>query len=256
VDYGEEQPEVLKASTALAALVCGDRAPALRWAQAETGPVRASALAVAQLPLVRAEILLAGNSEDVQTAVSLLTSHLAYVHNLQLAGEAVQTAILLARACWQAQRQADALRALDEAVTIGYARGYRWSFHRHGTVMQEMLQALRHRFCDVGAIDALLHAFPPAAETPAAAEAPATPLVRPSVMLYVDLLTTRELQVLRLLAQDLTNKEIAKVLSVSTFTVRNHTVNIYQKLEVASRRQAILRAAELGLLQEAGSTAA
>lgn len=60
-------------------------------------------------------------------------------------------------------------------------------------------------------------------------------------------LTTRERQVLRLLASGGTNKEIAKALLISEKTVKSHVSNIFRKLEVTRRVQAVLSAVRLGL---------
>ena len=64
----------------------------------------------------------------------------------------------------------------------------------------------------------------------------------------VDPLSPRELDVLRLLGTDLDGPAIARELVVSLNTVRTHTKNIYAKLGVTSRRAAVTRAGELGLL--------
>ena len=64
----------------------------------------------------------------------------------------------------------------------------------------------------------------------------------------VEPLSERELEVLRLLASDLDGPEIAAELFISLNTLRTHTRNIYAKLGVSSRRAAVTRAAELGLL--------
>ena len=61
-------------------------------------------------------------------------------------------------------------------------------------------------------------------------------------------LTTRELEVLRLLARGLRNKEIASRLYVSERTVNFHLANIYQKLNVSGRTEALSRALEQGLI--------
>jgi DNA-binding NarL/FixJ family response regulator len=61
-------------------------------------------------------------------------------------------------------------------------------------------------------------------------------------------LTKRELEVLRLLAQGQTNREIAQLLVLSTLTVKTHVQRIIGKLGVSDRTQAAVRAAELGLL--------
>lgn len=60
-------------------------------------------------------------------------------------------------------------------------------------------------------------------------------------------LTTREREVLDLVAEGRNNAEIARQLTVSIKTVRNHLSNIFSKLQVADRAQAIIRAREAGL---------
>jgi ATP/maltotriose-dependent transcriptional regulator MalT len=62
------------------------------------------------------------------------------------------------------------------------------------------------------------------------------------------LLTTREREILGLIAAGKTNPQIAAQLIIGAGTVKTHTLNIYRKLEVANRTQAIVRAQELGLL--------
>ena len=64
----------------------------------------------------------------------------------------------------------------------------------------------------------------------------------------IESLTERELEILSLLAQRLSNKEIADLLIISKETVKRHTSNIYQKLGVKSRRQAVASGYTLGLL--------
>lgn len=66
-------------------------------------------------------------------------------------------------------------------------------------------------------------------------------------------LTKREVEVLRLLAQGQTNREIAQSFVLSTLTVKTHVQRIISKLGVSDRTQAAVRAAELGLLAP-GST--
>lgn len=72
--------------------------------------------------------------------------------------------------------------------------------------------------------------------------------VTPSLQDLVDPLSDRELDVLRLLASDLDGPDIARELSVSLNTMRTHTKSIYSKLGVTSRRAAIRRAHDLGVL--------
>jgi non-specific serine/threonine protein kinase len=63
-------------------------------------------------------------------------------------------------------------------------------------------------------------------------------------------LTARELEVLRLIALGLSNRDIAEELVIGGGTTKTHTLNIYRKLDVRSRTQAVARAREWGLLQE------
>jgi DNA-binding NarL/FixJ family response regulator len=63
-------------------------------------------------------------------------------------------------------------------------------------------------------------------------------------------LTARELEVLGLIARGLKNREIAERLVISERTVGNHVSNIFAKLQVADRVQAIIRAREAGLGRE------
>jgi two-component system, NarL family, response regulator LiaR len=64
-----------------------------------------------------------------------------------------------------------------------------------------------------------------------------------------DTLTERELDVLRLAARGLTNKQIGAELAISDRTVQNHLANIYAKLAVASRTEAVTAALQRGLIQ-------
>jgi len=63
-----------------------------------------------------------------------------------------------------------------------------------------------------------------------------------------DDLTPRELEVLKLIAEGLSNKEIAQTLVIAASTVKQHLKNIYGKLDVHSRTQAVARGRELNLL--------
>jgi len=61
-------------------------------------------------------------------------------------------------------------------------------------------------------------------------------------------LTTRELEILRLIAQGLENKEIAERLSIAPKTVGTHVHHILRKLHTRNRVEAVMCAARLGLI--------
>jgi len=81
---------------------------------------------------------------------------------------------------------------------------------------------------------------------PAGSELPSVPIS--DFKAPVESLTPRELEVLRLIDWGLSNQQIAAKLSISLSTVKTHTNNLYGKLNVQSRSQALRRARELGLL--------
>jgi DNA-binding NarL/FixJ family response regulator len=64
-------------------------------------------------------------------------------------------------------------------------------------------------------------------------------------------LTEREHEVLELIARGLNNQEIADQLVIANKTVRNHVSNIFSKLQVVDRAQAIIRAREAGMGRKA-----
>jgi LuxR family maltose regulon positive regulatory protein len=61
-------------------------------------------------------------------------------------------------------------------------------------------------------------------------------------------LSTREMDILRLIPEDLSNQEIADKLFISLNTVKTHLKNIYLKLETDSRTKTIAKAKELGIM--------
>jgi LuxR family maltose regulon positive regulatory protein len=63
-----------------------------------------------------------------------------------------------------------------------------------------------------------------------------------------DILTLRETAILKLVADGMANKEIARLLSISGNTVQTHLRNMYQKLQTTNRTHAVARAREQGLL--------
>jgi LuxR family maltose regulon positive regulatory protein len=72
--------------------------------------------------------------------------------------------------------------------------------------------------------------------------------VRAANAALVEPLSNRELEVLALLRERLSNEEIARQLCISTTTVKRHAVNLYGKLGVSSRRDAVLKAENLRIL--------
>ena len=68
-------------------------------------------------------------------------------------------------------------------------------------------------------------------------------------------LTERELEILELIAEGRSNADIGQRLGIAPKTVRNHVANVLNKLEVADRSQAIVRAREAGFGRDPGGSA-
>jgi LuxR family maltose regulon positive regulatory protein len=132
-----------------------------------------------------------------------------------------------------------ALVPLARALALAEPEGYVRLFVDEGAPMALLLDAAAKRGIAPHYAWQLLVAFGRAEDTPA----PKQVLMEP--------LSERELDVLRLLSTDLDGPEIARELVVSLNTMRTHTKNIYSKLGVTSRRAAVRRAEELGLLTRA-----
>jgi LuxR family maltose regulon positive regulatory protein len=70
----------------------------------------------------------------------------------------------------------------------------------------------------------------------------------PSAQPLVEPLSDRELEILQLIAQGLSNREISERLFLAVITVKGHNRNIFRKLQVRRRTEAVACARELGLL--------
>jgi LuxR family maltose regulon positive regulatory protein len=135
-----------------------------------------------------------------------------------------------------------ALIPLQRALTLAEPEGYVRMFVDEGPPIAHLLREAATRGIMPVYSGRLLAAFEaqehgPARETPLL-DSPA--LIEP--------LSERELDVLRLLNSELSGPAIARELVVALSTVRTHTKTIYSKLDVNSRRAAVKRAAELGLI--------
>ncbi len=129
-----------------------------------------------------------------------------------------------------------ALKYLGEALTFAQPEGYIRTFSDIGKPLAPLLQEAAHRNLQPIYARKILAVIE--GERPAV---PATPGL-------VEKLSERELEILRLVAAGLSNREIAGQLVISLGTVKTHIHNIYGKLEVRNRAQAITRAQELELL--------
>jgi LuxR family maltose regulon positive regulatory protein len=142
-----------------------------------------------------------------------------------------------------------ALAALESTLALAEPEGYVRIFVDEGEPMRLLISDFRlqieTQFCGqihplAGYVERLLAAFAPPAAVPQSK-------IGNLKSTLIEPLSERELQVLKLLRSELSGPEIAQQLIVSLNTLRTHTKNIFNKLEVNNRRAAVLRAEELDL---------
>ena len=141
---------------------------------------------------------------------------------------------------------ATALALLERAVLLAAPEGQVHTFTRRGTLLAPLLTSLAEGPVAGAYARVLLAAC--RVSTASAAPIAAEPLTSVEPSSLVEPLSARELEVLQLLATELDGPDIAQRLFVSLNTLRTHTKNIYTKLGVNSRRAAVRRGIELGLL--------
>ena len=177
---------------------------------------------------------------SVQDATRLLERLLLAAEEGGRTGRVIEILVLRALADQLLGDVPAALAALDRAMMLAEPEGYVRVFADEGAPMISLLRAAAKQRIRPHYAGRLLAATSGAG--------PGTPIRQA----LIDPLSERELDVLRLLATELDGPAIARQLSVSLNTMRTHTKNIYAKLAVTSRRAAVRRAAELGLLPRTG----
>jgi LuxR family maltose regulon positive regulatory protein len=135
----------------------------------------------------------------------------------------------------------EAASILERALSQAGPGGFIFPFVELGSPMVEMLKHLRKQKVAEDFIGQILAAYK--SEEQQAALSPDD-----SSNLWIEDLTQRERDVLTYLAEGLSNKEIGANLFLSPLTVKKHLYNIYQKLNVHSRIEAINKARNMGIL--------
>ena len=136
------------------------------------------------------------------------------------------------------------MAALERALTIAEPEGYVRTFVDEGAPMAALLRRAATRGVAPAYVSKLLDALDAQAPMRRGPTGPASPTAQP----LEEPLSEREREVLRLVAAGLSNRAIADELVLATGTVKKHINNIFTKLNVRSRTQAVAQARELGLL--------
>ena len=150
---------------------------------------------------------------------------------------------LKALALQQQENISSALDALNQALTLAKPEGYRRTFLDEGEPMAQLLYAAAAEGMHPTYTGSLLAAYSEEA-----------PITDPSAQVLdaseklIEPLSPREIEVLTLIAEGKSNQEIGQQLHISLSTVKGHSSQIYAKLNVNNRVQAVKKARSLGLL--------
>jgi LuxR family maltose regulon positive regulatory protein len=199
-----------------------------------------------------AGVLIADYKEDRQTVtfnqmMGLLERLLETAEANGRTGTTIDLLNLQALALAAKGERGAALEALDQALVSAEAEDYVRPFVIHGGSMAKLLSAAAERGIRPSYTAKLLAALTPEKQPPTGRAQSPPPTTLPSHLL-VEPLSERELEVLQLVAQGLSNREIAERLYIALPTVKGHNQKIYQKLQVNRRTEAVAQAQALGLL--------
>lgn len=233
----------------------GEQAAASQWAAASNLPLDPVNMTRQMEYLALVRVLL------VEGRASAALTLLGRLHQAAQADEQENILVVLLALQALAWTAAGNSAAGQASLVAAVERGRKGGFMRSLVTLGAPLQRLLTRYRQSpnlptelsGYLDQLLAAFPPIATQlaaqPAAVQLPSSrPTAAANTGGLVEPLSERELAVLRLVAAGHSNSQIAAQLIVTVGTVKRHLNNIFGKLQVTSRTQAIARARMLELL--------
>ena len=196
-----------------------------------------------QLPISQARVHLAKG--DPPTALALLEPLRRQADAMGWADERLKVMVLQAVAHHAHSESNEAVQLLGEALALAEPGGFIRIFVDEGIPMARLLSEAAAHGIMPNYISRLLAVFE--AEAQMSEDSSDLPSAPPDQS-PTEPLSQRELEVLQLIAQGLSNREISERLFLALITVKGHNRNIYRKLQVRRRTEAVARARELGLL--------
>jgi LuxR family maltose regulon positive regulatory protein len=236
------------ASRALLSFRQGDLESATQWASTfDIDTHTPYTLQWEQNALIAGRIWLENESTLVK-AETLFTKLLSDAKSMGHVRTIIEIYKLQALLAKQQKQTQEAIHALLEALKLAASEGYMRLFLDEREPLRVLLESCLssiHEPLLLAYAEHLLEAFIQGAEK---RPAPVSRTIQPNQAKLIEPLSDRELEVLHLMAQGLSNPEIAKRLFLSTNTLKAHAQNIYIKLDVHNRMEAVNKARELGLL--------
>jgi LuxR family maltose regulon positive regulatory protein len=212
------------------------------------GQVAAAAQLARQydLPLSQARVLIA--QDDPSAALAVLEPFRQQMEARGWADERLKAMVLQAVALHRKGEKAPAAQVLAEALVLAEPGGFIRSFLDEGPSMAQLLSEAAAHGVMPDYIGKLLAAFQGVTHDEGQTTRLSSSFIRSGPSSLVEPLSQRELEILKLIAQGLSNREIGERLFLALDTVKGHNRRIFDKLQVQSRTEAIARARELGLL--------
>ena len=196
-----------------------------------------------ELPISQARVHLAQG--DPSAALSVLDPLRQQVDAMGWQDERLKVMVLQALAFHAHGEKDKAVQLLGDALTLAAPGGFIRIFVDEGLPMTQLLSEAAARGIKPDYIGKLLVVFEASKQkSEDKSYLPSTSLNQP----LIDPLSQRELEVLQLISQGLSNHEISERLFLALSTVKGHNRIIFGKLQVQRRTEAIARARELGLL--------
>jgi LuxR family maltose regulon positive regulatory protein len=200
-----------------------------------------------QLTLAKV-LMVEGGTDNLQRADDLLSRLNEFVSRTHNNCFLINVLILQTQLHDLTGNESTAKKCLSKAVSLAQPRNLIRPFVDVGPEMAKLLIRFATHNLSGGYVAKLLATFrKEGAGT--MGTAPIAPLSS-SHSLLDESLTNRELEILALLARRMSNKEIAEKLFISPKTAKRHLYNIYQKLNVSTRRQAVEKASALNLVSD------
>jgi LuxR family maltose regulon positive regulatory protein len=176
--------------------------------------------------------------KDYEAALGLSKRLLQQAETTGQAALVIEVLILQALAHQGKKETEQALAALERALALAKPEGYMRIFLDEGEAMTRLLCQVQSRQVGSGYAAVLLSRI-----------SKASGMTQPSMQLLSEPLTTREVEVLKLIEAGSSNQEISEQLVISIPTVKRHISNIYTKLGVKSRTQALSIGKELKIFE-------
>jgi ATP/maltotriose-dependent transcriptional regulator MalT len=190
------------------------------------------------MPLISVQVFIA--QKQYTKALTLIANFMEDLEEMGVGNYLVRLYTWQALAYHGLRQEEQSIASLRQALTLAAPEGYVRTFIGSGPALIYLLHQARDAGVMTDYVDKLLAAVQQGVKAKPIEAGVKSSLIEP--------LSEREMDVMKLLMQGCTDKKIAETLVIARETVHKHLKNIYAKLDVHSRSEAIVRARELGML--------